>query len=92
MKPNSCDNLLHSSHKISERTNRSERLQESILPTLLPAIHEMMGLVDSKGYPQVPTGREMPPPSSFNPIRWLAQASRRARHSEPTSPRPLDVV
>jgi hypothetical protein len=50
-------------------------LQEFILPTLLPAIHEMISLVDKKGYPTVPVGRAVPSASEFNPIRWLAQAN-----------------
>jgi hypothetical protein len=47
--------------------------QEFIFPTLLPAIHDMMNIVDGKGYPDVPKGRDVPLSTSFNPIRWLAQ-------------------
>jgi hypothetical protein len=49
----------------------------------------MMNIVDTKGYPDVPKGRDLPPPSSFNPIRWLAQVlPRTPQHTIPLEPAP----
>ena len=80
--PNGDDRELSALLKTLQDVDRTDRegafdyafLEETIFPTLLPALTQLSERVEAKSMPPLPPGEGLPEdPSAFNPLRSLGE-------------------